>query len=127
MTIPPNATSVSIEIVSEGGDTPGSITWAVASLSVEGGETPPTEVPCTPGADNAKWQAWLAWWKTYLTKKFGAAYAEKYMSYFDGGDCNSDDGDGCKPRRGHLRPLLAPQGLPAAVRRPAATRRRCWS
>ena len=100
VTIPPNATSVSIEIVSEGGDTPGSITWAVASLSVEGGETPPTEVPCTPGADNAKWQAWLAWWKAYLTKKFGAAYAEKYMSYFDGGDCNSDDGDGCKPRRG---------------------------
>ena len=100
VTIPPNATSVTVEIVSEGGDTPGSITWTAASLSVEASEVPPTEVPCQPGADNTKWNAWLAWWKTYLTKKFGAAYAAKFMSYFDGGDCNSGDGDGCSPRRG---------------------------
>jgi hypothetical protein len=97
ITIPPNATSVTVEIVSEGGDTPGSITWTAATLSVDG-VTPPTEVPCTPGADNAKWAAWLAWWKQYLTTKFGAAYAEKFASYFDGNDCNSGDGDGCKPR-----------------------------
>ncbi len=100
VTIPPNATSVSIEIVSEGGDTPGSITWTAATLSIEGNETPPTEQPCEPGANNAKWAAWLAWWKTYLTKKFGAAYADKFVSYFDGNDCNSGDGDGCQPRRG---------------------------
>lgn len=83
VTIPPNATSVTVELVSEGGTEPGSVTWAVASLSVEGGETPPTEVPCTPGADNPKWAAWLAWWKTYLTKKFGAAYAETFVSRRD--------------------------------------------
>jgi hypothetical protein len=100
VTIPPNATSVTVEIDSEGGDTPGSITWTMASLSVEGNETPPTEVPCTPGADNTKWAAWLAWWKAYLAKKYGTAYADKFAKYFDGGDCTSGDGDGCRPGKG---------------------------
>jgi hypothetical protein len=97
ITIPPNATSVTIEIISEGGDTPGSITWTAATLSVDGA-APPAEEPCVPGGTNTKWAAWLAWWKQYLTTKFGAAYAEKFMSYFDGNDCTSGDGDGCKPR-----------------------------
>jgi hypothetical protein len=99
VTVPPNATSVSVEIRSEGGDTPGSITWTAATLSIDGDNTPPTEEPCTLGGTNTKWQAWMQWWKTYLTAKFGVRYANKFMSYFDGGDCAASDGDACQPRK----------------------------
>ncbi|MDA0138361.1 hypothetical protein [Solirubrobacter deserti] len=99
ITVPPNATSVTIELVSEGGDTPGSLTWTAATLSIEGGQTPPTEQPCVPGADNAKYQAWVNWWKTYLAQKFGQAYADKFLKYFGGPDCNTGDGDGCTVKK----------------------------
>jgi hypothetical protein len=81
VTVPAGATSLTVEIVSEGGEQPGSLQWLQSSLTVEGGETPPPVDECKP--HSYKWMLWVAWWKKYLTKKFGHAYANRYESYFD--------------------------------------------
>ena len=81
ITIPAGAKSLSVDIVSEGGDGPGSLQWLQSSLTVEGGDAPPPMDECKP--PTYKWLLWVAWWKKYLTKKYGPAYASHFESYFD--------------------------------------------
>jgi hypothetical protein len=81
VTIPAGAKSLTVDIVSEGGDGPGSLQWLQSSLTVEGGETPPPVDECKPYSH--KWFVWVAWWKKYLTHKFGRSYANRYETYFE--------------------------------------------
>ena len=53
ITIPAGAKSLTLEISSEGGDGPGSLQWLQASLTIEGGATPPPVDACKPYT--AKW------------------------------------------------------------------------
>jgi hypothetical protein len=80
--IPAGATSLTVEIISEGGDQPASLQWLQGSLTIEGGDTPPPVDECKP--HNYKWYAWVLWWKKHLHHKFGHKYANKYGDrYFD--------------------------------------------
>jgi hypothetical protein len=81
ITIPAGASSLELELSSEGGDGPGSLQWLQASLTIEGGATPPPVDACKPFT--YKWVVWVAWWKQYLAKKFGTRYASRFGSYFE--------------------------------------------
>jgi hypothetical protein len=101
VTVPAGARSLTVQILSEGGDRPASLAWIASSLTVDT-DTPPEEPePCKPHwASKYKWLVWLKWWTKWLSHEYGDRHAAKYASYWGGADDGCKPGhDGCKNRK----------------------------
>jgi hypothetical protein len=103
VTVPAGATSLTVQILSEGGDRPASLVWIAASLSVDTATPPEEPEPCKPHwGSKYKLLIWIKWWKKWLSHEYGDKHAAKYASYFGGENddrCKPDE-DNCKNRKG---------------------------
>ncbi len=97
VTVPAGATSLTVQILSEGGDNPASFAWVGAGLTLDD-EAPP-ETPCKPQwGSHYKWAIWVSWWKRWLAREYGQRNADRYASFWNGaGDCKPPDDD-CRDR-----------------------------
>jgi hypothetical protein len=97
ITVPAGARSLTVQILSQGGDRPASMVWIAAALTVDT-DTPPQE-PCKPHwASKLKWLLWLKWWKHWLADEYGHRHAAKYANFWGSEDCTPDEDD-CRKRR----------------------------
>lgn len=97
ITVPAGATSLTVQILSEGGDNPASFAWIGAGLTLDD-EAPPEE-PCEPQwGSHHKWAAWVAWWKRWLAREYGHRNADRYASFWEGGKHCTPPEDDCRDR-----------------------------
>jgi hypothetical protein len=84
VTVPAGATSLTVQILSEGGDNPASFAWIGAGLTLDD-EAPP-QTPCKPQwGSHHQWAAWVAWWKRWLAREYGRRNADRYATFWNGG------------------------------------------
>jgi hypothetical protein len=94
ITVPAGAKSLTVQILSEGGDQPASIVWVGAALTVDNDVPPEEPEPCKPAWGKIKWLIWVSWWKRWVGKEYGDRAVAKYDRYWGGEDCKPD-GDDC--------------------------------